>query len=107
LSLIRDWNRSTPKLLLGLPAESNVYGTRIYDYIRQSLPLRRGHRARLVFATGTGGAAVLYRRYLQGNRKIRRGDRQGYSVSRVKLARMVDTWRSRFRLVVPVMMSCR
>ena len=73
------------ELLLGLPAGIYVYGTRIYDYIRQEPPAYGGHRARLGVPAGAGRAGGALSPLFSGQQEVRRGDRQGYSTARIKL----------------------
>jgi iron(III) transport system permease protein len=88
LSFIKGLESFNTELLLGLPAGIYVYGTRIYDYIRQEPPAY-GEATALgsVFLLVLAVLAVLYRRYVQGNRKFIVVTGQGYSTSRIKLGR--------------------
>ena len=85
MSFIRGLESFNVELLLGVPAGIYVYGTRIYDYIRQEPPAYGE-------ATALGSVfllvlAVLYRRYFQGNRKFTVVTGQGYSTLRIKLGK--------------------
>ena len=88
LTFIKGLESFNVELLLGLPAGIYVYGTRIYDYIRQEPPAY-GEATALgsVFLLVLAVLAVLYRRYFQGNRKFVVVTGQGYSTSRIKLGR--------------------
>jgi iron(III) transport system permease protein len=86
LSFIRGLESFNVELLLGVPAGIYVYGTRIYDYIRQEPPAY-GEATALgsVFLLVLAVLAVLYRRYFQGKRKFAVVTGQGYSTLRIKL----------------------
>jgi iron(III) transport system permease protein len=88
LSFIKGLESFNTELLLGLPAGIYVYGTRIYDYIRQEPPAY-GEATALgsVFLLVLAVLAVLYRRYFQGNRKFTVVTGQGYSTLRIKLGK--------------------
>jgi iron(III) transport system permease protein len=88
LSFIKGLESFNTELLLGLPAGIYVYGTRIYDYIRQEPPAY-GEATALgsVFLLVMAVLAVLYRRYFQGNRKFTVVTGQGYSTLRIKLGK--------------------
>jgi iron(III) transport system permease protein len=88
LSFIRGLESFNVELLLGVPAGIYVYGTRIYDYIRQEPPAY-GEATALgsVFLLVLAVLAVLYRRYFQGKRKFTVVTGQGYSTLRIKLGR--------------------
>jgi iron(III) transport system permease protein len=88
LSFIKGLESFNTELLLGLPAGIYVYGTRIYDYIRQEPPAY-GEATALgsVFLLVLALLAVLYRRFFQGNRKFTVVTGQGYSTMRMKLGK--------------------
>jgi iron(III) transport system permease protein len=88
LSFIKGLESFNVELLLGLPAGIYVYGTRIYDYIRQEPPAY-GEATALgsVFLLVLALLAVVYRRYFQGNRKFTVVTGQGYSTLRIKLGK--------------------
>jgi iron(III) transport system permease protein len=88
LSFIKGLESFNVELLLGLPAGIYVYGTRIYDYIRQEPPAY-GEATALgsVFLLVLAVLAVLYRRFFQGNRKFTVVTGQGYSTLRIKLGK--------------------
>jgi iron(III) transport system permease protein len=88
LSFIKGLESFNTELLLGLPAGIYVYGTRIYDYIRQEPPAY-GEATALgsVFVLVMAVLAVLYRRYFQGGRKFTVVTGQGYSTLRIKLGK--------------------
>jgi iron(III) transport system permease protein len=88
LSFIKGLESFNTELLLGLPAGIYVYGTRIYDYIRQEPPAY-GEATALgsVFLLVLALLAVLYRRYLQGDKKFTVVTGQGYSTLRMKLGK--------------------
>ena len=88
LSFIKGLESFNVELLLGLPAGIYVYGTRIYDYIRQEPPAY-GEATALgsVFLLVLAVLAVLYRRYFQDGRKFAVVTGQGYSTARIKLGR--------------------
>lgn len=88
LSFIRGLESFNTELLLGLPANIFVYGTRIYDYLRQEPPAY-GEATALgsVFLLVLAILAVVYRRYLQGNKKFTVVTGQGYSTLPVKLGK--------------------
>ncbi len=89
LSFIKGLESFNTELLLGIPAGIYVYGTRIYDYLRQEPPAY-GEATALgsVFLLVLAVLAFFYRRYLQGGKKkftVVTG--QGYSTLRVKLGK--------------------
>ena len=88
LSFIKGLESFNTELLLGLPAGIYVYGTRIYDYLRQEPPAY-GEATALgsVFLLVLAGLALFYRRYLQGNKKFTVVTGQGYSTLRIKLGK--------------------
>lgn len=88
LSFIKGLESFNTELLLGLPANIFVYGTRIYDYIRQEPPAY-GEATALgsVFLLVLAVLAFFYRRYLQGNKKFTVVTGQGYSTETIKLGR--------------------
>lgn len=88
LSFIRALEAFNTELLLGLPANIFVYGTRIYDYLKQEPPAY-GEATALgsVFLLVLAALAFVYRRYLQGNKKFTVVTGQGYSTLRVKLGK--------------------
>jgi iron(III) transport system permease protein len=88
LSFIKGLESFNTELLLGLPANIFVYGTRIYDYLRQEPPAY-GEATALgsVFLLVLAVLAVVYRRYLQGNKKFTVVTGQGYSTLHVKLGK--------------------
>ncbi|HEY7300613.1 MAG TPA: iron ABC transporter permease [Xanthobacteraceae bacterium] len=88
LSFIKGLESFNVELLLGLPAGIYVYGTRIYDYIRQEPPAY-GEATALgsVFLLVLAVLAVLYRRFFQGNRKFTVVTGQGYRTLRIKLGK--------------------
>ena len=88
MSFIRGLESFNVELLLGVPAGIYVYGTRIYDYIRQEPPAY-GEATALgsVFLLVLAVLAVVYRRYFQGNRKFTVVTGQGYSTLRIKLGK--------------------
>ena len=88
LSFIKGLKSFNTELLLGLPAGIYVYGTRIYDYLRQEPPAY-GDATALgsVFLLVLAGLAVFYRRYFQSNRRFTVVTGQGYSTLRIKLGR--------------------
>lgn len=88
LSFIKGMESFNTELLLGLPAHIYVYGTRIYDYLQQEPPAY-GQATALgsVFLLVLVVLAVLYRRYLHGNKKFTVVTGQGYSTLRVKLGK--------------------
>jgi iron(III) transport system permease protein len=71
-----------------LPAGIYVYGTRIYDYLRQEPPAY-GEATALgsVFLILLAFLAFFYRRYLQGKKKFTVVTGSGYSTLRVKLGK--------------------
>ena len=88
LSFIRGLESFNTELLLGLPANIFVYGTRIYDYLKQEPPAY-GEATALgsVFLLVLALLAFFYRRYLQGNKKFTVVTGQGYSTMPVKLGK--------------------
>jgi iron(III) transport system permease protein len=88
LSFIKGLESFNTELLLGLPANIFVSGTRIYDYLRQEPPAY-GEATALgsVFLLVLAVLAVVYRRYLQGNKKFTVVTGQGYSTLHVKLGK--------------------
>ncbi len=88
LSFIRGLEAFNTELLLGLPANIFVYGTRIYDYLRQEPPAY-GEATALgsVFLLVLAVLALAYRRWFQGNKKFTVVTGQGYSTMRVKLGK--------------------
>jgi len=88
LSFIKGLESFNTELLLGLPAGIYVYGTRIYDYLRQEPPAY-GEATALgsVFLLVLAGLALFYRRYFQGKRKFTVVTGQGYSTLRIKLGK--------------------
>jgi iron(III) transport system permease protein len=88
LSFIKGLESFNTELLLGLPAGIYVYGTRIYDYLRQEPPAY-GEATALgsVFLLVLAGLAVFYRRYFQGKKRFTVVTGQGYSTLRIKLGK--------------------
>ncbi|MGE5538186.1 MAG: ABC transporter permease [Gemmatimonas sp.] len=88
LSFIKGLESFNTELLLGLPANIYVYGTRIYDYLRQEPP-SYGEATALgsIFLLVLAVLAYFYRRYLQGDRKFTVVTGQGYSTYRIRLGR--------------------
>lgn len=88
LSFIKGLESFNTELLLGLPANIFVYGTRIYDYLRQEPPAY-GEATALgsVFLLVLCVLAYVYRKYLQGNKKFTVVTGSGYSTMRVKLGK--------------------
>lgn len=88
LSFIKGLESFNTELLLGLPARIYVYGTRIYDYLREEPPAY-GEATALgsVFLLVLALLAFFYRRYLQGKKKFTVVTGQGYSTLRVKLGK--------------------
>jgi iron(III) transport system permease protein len=88
LSFIKGLESFNTELLLGLPARIYVYGTRIYDYLRQEPPAY-GEATALgsVFLIVLFVLAFFYRSYLQGKKKFTVVTGQGYSTLRVKLGK--------------------
>ena len=88
LAFIKGLESFNTELLLGLPAGIYVYGTRIYDYLRQEPPAY-GEATALgsVFLLVLAVLAFVYRRYFQGKRKFTVVTGQGYSTLRVKLGK--------------------
>jgi iron(III) transport system permease protein len=88
LAYIKGLESFNTELLLGLPAGIYVYGTRIYDYLRQEPPAY-GEATALgsVFLLVLAVLAFVYRRYFQGKRKFTVVTGQGYSTLRVKLGK--------------------
>jgi iron(III) transport system permease protein len=88
LSFIKGLESFNTELLLGLPAGIYVYGTRIYDYLRQEPPAY-GEATALgsVFLLVLAALAIFYRRYLQGRKRFVVVTGQGYSTLRIKLGK--------------------
>jgi iron(III) transport system permease protein len=88
LSFIRGLESFNVELLLGSPVGIFVYGTRIYDYLRQEPPAY-GEATALgsVFLLVLGLLAFLYYRYFQGNKKFTVVTGRGYSTTRIKLGK--------------------
>jgi iron(III) transport system permease protein len=88
LAFIKGLESFNTELLLGLPAGIYVYGTRIFDYLRQEPPAY-GEATALgsVFLLVLAVLALFYRRYFQGKRKFTVVTGQGYSTLRVKLGK--------------------
>lgn len=88
LSFIRGLESFNTELLLGLPANIFVYGTRIYDYLKQEPPAY-GEATALgsIFLLVLAALAFVYRRWFQGNKKFTVVTGQGYSTLRVKLGK--------------------
>ena len=88
LAFIKGLESFNTELLLGLPAGIYVYGTRIFDYLRQEPPAY-GEATALgsVFLLVLAVLAFVYRRYFQGKRKFTVVTGQGYSTLRVKLGK--------------------
>jgi iron(III) transport system permease protein len=88
LGFIKGLESFNTELLLGRPAGIFVYGTRIFDYLRQEPPAY-GEATALgsVFLLVLAILAFLYYRYLQGNKKFTVVTGQGYSTLRVKLGK--------------------
>jgi iron(III) transport system permease protein len=88
LAFIKGLESFNTELLLGLPAGIYVYGTRIYDYLRQEPPAY-GEATALgsVFLLVLAVLAFTYRRHFQGKRKFTVVTGQGYSTLRVKLGK--------------------
>ena len=88
LSFIKGLESFNTELLLGLPARIYVYGTRIYDYLRQEPPAY-GEATALgsVFLLVLFVLAFFYRSYLQGKKKFTVVTGSGYSTLRVKLGK--------------------
>lgn len=86
LSFIKGLESFNTELLLGLPAGIYVYGTRIYDYLRQEPPAY-GEATALgsVFLLVLIVLGLAYRQYLAGNRKFTVVTGSGYSTSKVRL----------------------
>jgi iron(III) transport system permease protein len=105
LAFIKGLEAFNTELLLGLPAGIYVYGTRIYDYLRQEPPAYGE-------ATALGSVFLLvlivlggfYRRYLAGKRKFTVITGQGYATTRVKLGRLRYVALGGFLLWFAVMM---
>jgi iron(III) transport system permease protein len=88
LGFIRGLESFNTELLLGVPADIYVYGTRIYDYI-QDEPPEYGQATALgsVFFIILAAIAFFYRRYFQGDRKFAVITGQGYSTTRIALGK--------------------
>jgi iron(III) transport system permease protein len=88
LGFIRGLESFNTELLLGLPANIYVYGTRIYDYLRQEPPAY-GEATALgsVFLLVLAVMAYLYRRYFQGEKKFSVITGKGYSTLKVDLGK--------------------
>jgi iron(III) transport system permease protein len=88
LGFIRGLESFNTELLLGVPADIYVYGTRIYDYI-QDEPPEYGQATALgsVFFIVLAVIAFFYRRYFKGERKFTVITGQGYSTSRIGLGK--------------------
>jgi iron(III) transport system permease protein len=88
LSFIRGLESFNVELLLGSPAGIFVYGTRIYDYLRQEPPAY-GEATALgsVFLLVLAVFGFLYYRYFQGKRKFTVVTGKGYSTARIKLGK--------------------
>jgi iron(III) transport system permease protein len=88
LSFIRGLESFNTELLLGVPADIYVYGTRIYDYI-QDEPPEYGQATALgsVFFVILAVIAVFYRRFFKGNRNFAVITGQGYSIARIALGK--------------------
>ncbi len=88
LAFIKGLESFNTELLLGIPAGIYVYGTRIYDYLRQEPPAY-GEATALgsVFLLVLAVLAFFYRRYFQGKKKFTVVTGQGYSTLRVKLGK--------------------
>jgi iron(III) transport system permease protein len=88
LSFIKGLESFNVELLLGFPAGIFVYGTRIYDYLRQEPPAY-GEATALgsVFLLVLAVLALLYYRYFQSNKKFTVVTGRGYSTARIKLGK--------------------
>lgn len=88
LGFIRGLESFNTELLLGVPADIYVYGTRIYDYI-QDEPPEYGQATALgsVFFVVLAVIAYFYRRYFRGDRKFTVITGQGYSTARIGLGK--------------------
>ncbi len=88
LSFIRGLESFNTELLLGVPADIYVYGTRIYDYI-QDEPPEYGQATALgsVFFVILAVIAYFYRRFFKGDRKFTVITGQGYSTARIALGK--------------------
>jgi iron(III) transport system permease protein len=88
LCFIRGLESFNVELLLGTPAGIYVYGTRIYDYLRQEPPAY-GEATALgsVFLLVLAALALVYRAYFQSNKKFTVVTGQGYSTTLVKLGK--------------------
>jgi iron(III) transport system permease protein len=88
LSFIKGLESFNVELLLGSPAGIFVYGTRIYDYLRQEPPAY-GEATALgsVFLLVLALLAILYHRYFRSNKKFTVVTGQGYSTLRVRLGK--------------------
>jgi iron(III) transport system permease protein len=105
LSFIKGLESFNTELLLGLPANIYVYGTRIYDYLRQEPPAY-GEATALgsVFLLVLVVLAFFYRRYFQGKKKFTVVTGQGYSTLRVKLGKWKYVPLAAFALWFTIMM---
>jgi iron(III) transport system permease protein len=88
LGFIRGLESFNTELLLGVPANIYVYGTRIYDYLQEE-PAQYGEATALgsVFFVVLAVIAVFYRRYFKGERKFAVITGQGYSTMRIRLGK--------------------
>lgn len=88
LGFIRGLESFNTELLLGVPADIYVFGTRIYDYI-QDEPPEYGQATALgsVFFVILAVIAFFYRRYFKGDKKFTVVTGQGYSTSRIGLGK--------------------
>lgn len=88
LGFIRGLESFNTELLLGVPADIYVFGTRIYDYI-QDEPPEYGQATALgsVFFVILAVIAYFYRRYFRGDRKFTVITGQGYSTARIGLGK--------------------
>ena len=88
LGFIRGLESFNTELLLGVPANIYVYGTRIYDYLQEE-PAQYGEATALgsVFFLVLAVIAVFYRRYFKGERKFAVITGQGYSTVRIRLGK--------------------
>jgi iron(III) transport system permease protein len=88
LGFIKGLESFNTELLLGRPADIFVYGTRIYDYLRQEPPAY-GEATALgsVFLLVLGVLAFVYHRYFQDDKKFTVVTGKGYSTMRIKLGK--------------------
>jgi len=88
LGFIRGLESFNIELLLGIPADIYVYGTAIYDYLRQEPPAY-GEATALgsVFLLVLAVLAFVYRRFFQDRKKFTVVTGQGYSTLRIKLGK--------------------